>query len=448
MDAFDSYIESNKDRFTAELQALVRQPSISAQNIGIEETAQMVATRLRQLGAAVQVLPVPGGPPVVFGEIGDGPRTLMIYDHYDVQPPEPLELWHVPPFSAEIRDGKMYGRGTSDNKGNFMSRVQAVEAWLATRGPLPLKIKFVVEGEEETGSPHLAAFAAAHRDILAADGCLWESGGKDINERFIITLGLKGICYLEMEVKTANRDLHSAYATIVPDAAWRLVWALSTMKTPDDFITVAGLMDHVAPPSAEAEALLRQIPFDEARMRADWDIAAFNRHLSGYELLKKHLFEPTCTICGFLSGYTGPGSKTVLPNVAMAKIDFRLVPDLTPAIVLDLLRKHLDAHGFSDVIIRQSDGERPALSPVNSPLTQASIAAAKAVYGQDPVVYPLMAGSGPMYPLCQAMGIPTTSGGAGYAGANTHAPDENIRMTDYWQAIRYVAELIRQFAAA
>lgn len=446
MDAFSRYVEQNKDRFIAELQAILRQPTISAQNVGMKETADMVVARLNKLGAKTRLIPVKDGYPVVYGEIGEGPRTLMIYDHYDVQPPEPLDLWTSQPFAAEIRNGRLYARGVADNKGNLYSRIQAVESWLATRGPLPLKIKFVVEGEEEIGSPHLGVFAEANKDLLKADGCLWESGYKDINGRVNLTFGLKGICYLELHAHGAKRDMHSAYATMVPNPAWRLVWALSTLKTPDDRITVDGLMDHVRQPTAKERALLKAIPFDEEKYKQNVGIKSFIRNLSGYKLQKKHLYEPTCTICGMLSGYTGPGSKTVLPNSAMVKLDFRLVENLTPELVIDLLRKHLDKRGFTDIEIRQSDGEHPALSPVDGPLAKASIAAATKVYGQKPIVQPLMAGSGPMYPLCQALGIPTTSGGAGDSQSYVHAPDESVSLDSYFEAIHYVGELIRQFA--
>lgn len=164
--------------------------------------------------------------------------------------------------------------------------------------------------------------------------------------------------------------------------------------------------------------------------------------------MKKHLYEPTCTVCGFLSGYTGPGSKTVLPNHAMVKLDFRLVQDLTPALVIELLRKHLDRRGFRDIEIKESDGEMPALSPVDGPLARASSAAAVTVYGQQPIIYPLMAGSGPMYPLCQALGIPTTSGGCGDSQSFVHAPNESVALDSYLQAIRYAGELIGEFARA
>ncbi len=193
-DKYSQYVEDNRERFIAELQEMCRQPSVAAQNLGMKEMAAMVLARLKKLGADARLIPIEGGNPVVYGEIGSGPRTLVIYDHYDVQPPEPLELWETPPWEPAIRDGKLYARGASDNKADLTSRMQAVESWLATEGPLPLKIKFVVEGEEEIGSPNLGRFAEENRDLLiGADGCLWEFGGKDIKERPTLTCGLKGI---------------------------------------------------------------------------------------------------------------------------------------------------------------------------------------------------------------------------------------------------------------
>lgn len=446
MDKFNAYVDANAGRFIAELQEVCRQPSISAQNVGLEETARMVLERLRQVGAEARLLQVEGAPPVVYGELGQGPRTLLIYNHYDVQPPEPLELWESDPFDPQIRQGAIYARGVADNKGNLMARLQAIEAWQATQGELPLRVKFVYEGEEEVGSPHLARFVAEHRGLLeGADGCLWESGYKDIAGRPVITLGLKGIMYVELRARGAARDLHSAWATIVPNPAWRLVWALASLKDEEDRITLDGLMDHVAEPTAEDLAMLATIPFEEEKIKADYAIPRFIRGLSGLELLKKHLYEPTCTICGFATGYTGPGSKTVLPHAAMVKVDFRLVPNLTPELVLDLLRQHLDRRGFSDVEIVELGGEHPARSDPQAPIVRAAVEAARAVYGQEPVVYPLMAGSGPMYPLCQGLGIPAVGAGVGHARSSVHAPNENIRLADYIEGIKYVGELLRLF---
>lgn len=448
MEQFNAYVEDNAERFIEELKEFCRQPSISTQNVGLEEMAELVRARLERLGAEVRLMPVDGGPPVVFAELGQGERTLLIYDHYDVQPPDPLEEWESPPFEPTIREAKFYARGAADNKGNLMARIQAIEAYRAAFGELPLRIKFVVEGEEEVGSPHLTSFAAAHQAILAADGCLWESGGKDEAERFVLYLGLKGIAYLELRARGAKSDLHSSIATIVPNPAWRLVWALSTLKDEDDHITIDGFMDHVVEPSAADMDILEAIPFEEEKVKERLGIPEFIRGLSGVAALKKHLYEPTCTICGFRSGYIEEGSKTVLPSTATVKLDFRLVRNLTPELVVELLRQHLDRRGFEDIEIAPGVGEHSARAPLDAPIVKAAVAAAEAVYGQRPVIYPTMGGSGPMYPLSEALGIPAVLAGIGYAGVNVHAPNENIRLADYFEGIRYIGELIRRFGAA
>ena len=293
MKSFEDYIEAHKDRFLSELRAFCAQPSIAAQGVGVEEMAALVRERLERLGAEVQLLPVNDGPPIVFGEIGEGKRTLLIYNHYDVQPPDPLEEWESPPFEPTVREGKLFARGVSDNKGDLMARIQAIEAYQATFGKLPLRIKFVVEGEEEVGSPHLADFAAAHVDLLQADGCLWEGGGRDEADRPVLTLGLKGIQYLELRAKGAKADLHSSMATLVPNPAWRLVWALATLKDEEDNITIDGYMDHVVQPTEEELEMLRAIPFEEEKMRERFGIPEFIRGLTGVEALKRHLYEPT-----------------------------------------------------------------------------------------------------------------------------------------------------------
>lgn len=448
MDAFQQYVNDNRERFIAELQELCRQPSVAAQNWGMRETAEIVLARLRRLGAHARLIPIEGGAPVIYGEIGSGTRTLMIYNHYDVQPPEPLELWETGPWEAAIRNGQLFARGVSDNKGNLMCRIQAVEAYLATHGSLPLKIKFVYEGEEEIGSIHLPQFAREHRELLqTADGCLWEAGYKDVNDRPNLSCGVKGIIYVELHARGAKRDLHSALAAIVTNPAWRLTWALATLKDEHDRILIDDYQQHVRPPTPAEMDALKTIPYDEAKVKADLGIPAFINDLTGIALLKKYLYEPTCTICGIYSGYIGEGSKTVLPNHAFAKIDFRLVPNLTPDLVLDLLKKHLARRGFDDIeIILTETGEETARSPLDSAIVRAAIESAKAVYPTEPVVYPTMAGSGPMYPLCQALGIPAVGAGAGWHDSRNHAPNENIRLADYFEHMAFMRELITRFS--
>jgi acetylornithine deacetylase/succinyl-diaminopimelate desuccinylase-like protein len=444
--AFDAHVRARQQEYLDELSALIRLPTVSAQKSAIEETATAVLDRTIRAGFAATAERVPGGPPTIVGEQGSGPRTLLVYDHYDVQPPDPLGEWITPPFEPTVRDGLLYGRGTSDNKGNLMARLQAIEAYVATIGPLPLKIRVLFEGEEEIGSEHLNEFARTYADRLRADGCIWEAGYKDAAGRPTVSLGLKGICYVDLSVRGTRLDAHSSVGGIVPNAAWRLVWALASLKNERGEITVDGLMDHVRPPSAEDIAVLERLPFDEAGWKRIHGIDGFVGGLSGTALKQRYFLEPTCTICGLSSGYQGEGSKTVLPAVASAKVDFRLVPDLDPELVRALLRKHLDARGFTDIEIPPHHGERPSRWPPDAEVARAAVAANRAAYGTDPVVYPLMAGSGPMAQVCDQLGIPAVGFGSGNAGSANHAPNENIAIADYIDHIRAFGRFIHAFA--
>lgn len=313
IDQFEARVRANQEHFISEMRELCRMPSIVVEGLGIEETATFVAERLRRAGLSARVIPVDGGAPVVFSETGAGRNTLLVYNHYDVVPTEPVEQWDSDPFGAAIRDGRVFARGASDNKGPLMARIHAVETYRSMFGNLPLNIKWVIEGEEEIGSPNLGRFVAKNRGLLeGADACLWESGGSpDESGRPRIELGMKGLCYLELSVTGADRDLHSSWGTLVTNPAWRLNWALSSFKDQNERIAIDGLMEHVVEPTEEEWALLDKIPFEEERIKANFGISRFVQDLTGIEAIKKHLLEPTCTICGFLAGYTGPGTKTV-----------------------------------------------------------------------------------------------------------------------------------------
>jgi acetylornithine deacetylase/succinyl-diaminopimelate desuccinylase-like protein len=445
MDDFQAYVNANRGRFLQELKTLCAQPTIAAQGIGLEETADLVQARLERLGAEVRRFTIDGGPPILYGELGEGDRSMLVYNHYDVQPPDPLDEWHSPPFEPTERDGRIFARGVADDKGDLMCRLQAVEAYQEAVGPLPLRLRFLIEGEEEVGSPHLGAFADEHRSLLEADGCLWETGEKDAARRPVLTLGVKGICYVELSLETAESDLHSMWGGVVPNAAWRLVWALNTLKDAHERILVDGLLDHVRPPSDSEREHLAALPFDEAMVQENFGIAGFVEELEGVDLLVKLFYEPTCTICGLKSGYIQEGSKTVLPSSATAKVDFRLVPDLTPQLVLDLVRAHLAARGFGDIVVEGTHGTMPARSPQDSPFVRACVEAARSTYGTEPVVYPNSPGSGPLYTLCRE--TPAAMAGVAHANSRLHAPNENIYVQDYFEGIRFMGELIRHFAA-
>ncbi len=439
------YLQENQGRFTEELRTLVRQPSIAAQGVGMEETAQLAKQALERIGATVRIIPTRGFP-VVYGELkGDSERTLVSYNHYDVQPPEPLELWNYPPFGAEIHDGKMFGRGVSDNKGNFMSRVQAVEAILRTRGSLPVSMKFVLEGEEEIGSVNLPSFVHENRDLLQGDGCIWEAGYKDVDDRPVIRLGMKGILSIELRARGARIDYHSSQAVVLPNPAWDLVWALGTLRGPDGRVRIPGFYDDVAPISrAEREALAR-VPINEAKLKDQAGVARFNGDLRGQEIAVALGTEPTCNIAGFLSGYTGEGMKTVLPREAMAKLDLRMVVDMDPERILRSMKEHLAAHGFGHIEVKLLSSERAGKTPVDDPFARLVVETAREVYGQEPVLLPSAAGSGPMY-LFREVGLPCASIGVGWSRSQNHAPNESVRMADYWEGVRHMIAIIYRMA--
>lgn len=441
-------IDANRDRFLAEFREFLSFPSESSKAEGLAGAADWVVGRLAALGAQVQVLPTGAtAPPVIFAETGAGKRSLLSYSHYDVQPPDPLEQWESPPYEATVRDGKLYARGAGDDKGDTLARIHAAEVYRAVYGELPLRLKFFVEGEEEVGSPHLAPLAARHADLLRADGAIWEGGGFDDAERYTFYCGVKGIAYLELRIRGAAHDLHSGYAPMVPNPAWRLVHALSTLKDEHDNITVDGFMAHVQPPTDAELDYIRRIPFDGAQMKANWGLNAFVNNLNDTEALTRFITAPTCTICGLRSGFIEEGEKTVLPSTAMVKLDFRLVPDLTPELVIRLLRAHLDRRGYSDIEIHPAAGMVGARSDVNASLVQTAIAAAREIYGHDPVVYPSHGGSGPMYALVQGVGTPAgLIAGVCYPGMHMHAPNENIRLDDYFRHIEFLVAFMRRFA--
>ena len=360
--AVDKYLKSNLPASLDELKKLCAQPSIAAQNMGMTETALMVKGMLKTRGFEVELYDTEGFPVVFAQRQGISKNTLLIYNHYDVQPAEPFELWSSPPFEPEERDGKVYGRGISDDKGHFVNRLFAIDALLDVYGDLPCNIKFILEGEEEIGSVHLPDFIKSHQDLLAADACIWEFGGVDHRDIPMQYLGLRGICYVQLSVQTAAMDVHSGLGgSIFPNAAWRLNWALSTIKDQQEHIRLPGFYDPVLPPTEYDLQLLTDLPPVSEEYRSRYGVEKFlKEYQSETELRVASVFEPTCTICGLTSGYQGPGSKTVLPAKASAKVDFRLVPDQTPKEVLKQLREHLNREGFPDVEIEDLGGGPPA----------------------------------------------------------------------------------------
>ncbi|MGB8983091.1 MAG: M20/M25/M40 family metallo-hydrolase [Anaerolineales bacterium] len=443
----DSYLENNLDKSIAELSRLVAQPSVGAQNLGLRECAALVGEMLQARGFDVQIMETAGAP-VVFGERkGKSDKTLLIYNHYDVQPAEPLELWETPPFEPSLRNGKLYGRGVSDDKGHIVSRLFAIDALLETYGELPCNVKFIIEGEEETASVNLFEFIRGNRDLLKAEACIWEFGGVDHRDVPMLYLGLRGICYVELSVETAALDVHSGLGgSIFPNAAWRLVWALSTLKGKDERIRIPGFYDGIQPPSARDRELMEALPEVAQEYKSRYGVRQFIKGLTGGTDLKiEEVFTPTCTICGLTSGYQGPGPKTVLPARASAKVDFRLVPDQHPDDIRRKLRAHLDAQGFSDVQITDLGGDPPARTDADEPFIQLVVKTSEDVYEAAMQLVPMVGGSGPSYPFVHDLKLPVATAGLGYPDTRTHAPNENIRIDLYLKHARHMARVITEF---
>jgi acetylornithine deacetylase/succinyl-diaminopimelate desuccinylase-like protein len=392
----------------------------------------------------VQRLPLPGAPDALLGQTGSGERTVLVYDHYDVQPVDPIDLWDSKPFQPEIRGNELFARGVADNKGDLIARLASLEVYKEVNGDLPLNYKLLVEGEEEVGSKNFPALIARYGDRFAADGCIWEGMGIDHVGRPEFVFGAKGLAYIELWCRLLDDDQHSSLAVIAPSASWRLVEALNTMRSDDGRVTIDGFYDNVIPPTDADEAILAALPFEEEAELARLGVDSFVGDVSGIDLRRRYFFEPTCNIAGIYSGYVVPGTeKTVLPKEAFAKIDMRLVPDQHPDEVTAKIRKHLDARGFTDIEVVFLSGGPPIRTDPQAAIGRASIEAAAQVFDEPPAISPFMIGAGPMHPVAGTLGIPTVSpAGVHRPDSNIHAPNEKIRIDDYLKIIEYSATWI------
>ena len=439
-----AYIDAHVDDYIQVLKNLCRQPSISAERRGLPEMADLLACTMKAWGIDSQVIPT-GGAPVVYGEVrGCSERTLLLYGHYDVQPIDPLAEWESPPFEPTVRDGRLYARGVNDDKGDVLVRMAAVAVLRAVKGELPLTVKFLVEGEEEIDGASVFSFIQEQRDLLACDLCFLE--GCSLNEQGHpqIGLGVKGMLYVELETRGSAVDTHSGRAPVVANAAWELIWALSSLKEPQGHILIPGFYDDVQPWSdADLEVLAAMPDDEEAAMQRDLQLPGFLDGVHGLSFKERLYGSPTCTVCGLHTGYGGPGLKTVLPAKAKAKVDFRLVPNQRPDDILLKLRRHLDAKGFGHVVVRTlADTVLPARTPVDHPMVRRVAAITQNYYGVEPVLIPTSAGSCVMEPFMNVLGAVTMFAGVRPGGGNVHAPNEYVFLSTLAPAIKFNAYLL------
>lgn len=446
----EKYIDDHLEETINDLKRLTAQPSISAHRLGVKECAELVVAELRAAGFIAETVPTadPDYPGIIAETDGDTDYTLLFYNHYDVQPADPLDEWETPPFEPTERDGYIYGRGISDDKGPIIARLAAIKALRATRGSLPIKIKWLLEGAEEIGSLGFHDFVHANANRLQADACIWEGGGVNWDGRPLVMLGVKGLLYVELECIAASTDSHSSYAPVVPNPAWRLVWALNSLKDQSEHIALRGFYDRVRPALEMEVAAIEALPDTSREFLHNLGVEMALGEASGYEFRRRLVMEPTANIAGFGSGYTGEGAKTILPATATAKIDFRLVPDQKPDEILDSLRKHLDEHGFSDISVKVHSAESPARTPIDDPFVKLVTNSARSAYGTEPYIMPSMTGTGPQHPVQEILGVPVASCGIDYPGNRIHAPNENIRRDYFRLGIMHTAELIEEIGRA
>lgn len=441
-------VASGFPRYLDHLKQTCAIPSVSTEGLGLAEMTNWLENRLKELGASVSRLSVPGSPEALLGEIkGTGERTLMIYDHYDVQPVDPLNLWDAPPFEPTERDGKLFARGAADNKGDLVARLSALEIYRDLFGDFPFTIKFFIEGEEESGSIYFEQICNEFSAQLASDDCVWEGGWIDLDGRPEMYYGCKGLLYIELSLQKLTGDQHSSIAVIAPSAAWELIEAVASLKDAGGNICIDGFHDRIVPPGPREQELLEAMPFNEQAQKKRLGITEFVGGLSGSELKRALLYSPTANIAGFDAGYTVPGGqKTVLPAAALAKVDFRLVPDQDGSEIADLVRSHLNKRGFGHIEVRVLSHENPSRSPLDSTLGKAAEKAAADWFAKPVTIYPYMWATGPMYPIAQGLSIPICSpAGVGRPDSNVHAPNEHIWLEDYFEIIGYTVAYLREY---
>lgn len=426
----------------AELIQLLKIPSISAQpdHAGdVRRAAEWLANHMTAIGLrGVQVIPT-AGHPIVYGEWLDAPGapTVLVYGHYDVQPVDPLDLWHTPPFEPTERNGNLYGRGTADDKGQLFLHLKAVEAYLKTAGRLPVNIKFILEGEEEVGSEHLPAFVRDNAELLAADVVLISDSGWVTADIPSIVYGLRGLTYMEIEVIGPQRDLHSgAYGGAIHNPIQVLCEIIAQLKDDHGRILVEGFYDRVRPlDPAEREELAR-VPFSEASFMAEVGVSATWGE-QGYTVYEQIGGRPTLECNGIVGGYIGAGAKTVLPSRAMAKISMRLVPDQDPHEIADLVKHHIAriAPPTVTVDVRKLHVGHPAIVDRDIPAVQAAVYAYEQAFAKRPV-FTREGGSIPVVADFQRyLGIPSVLMGFGSPDDNLHAPNEKFNLAQFYGGI-------------
>ena len=452
MQSWEDFLDAHKDRFLDELMELLRIPSVSARSEhkkDMQKCAEAVRKHLLDAGAGkAEIYPTDGHPVVYAEKISDPSKpTVLVYGHYDVQPPDPLELWETPPFDPEVRDWAVYARGSADDKGQFYMHVKAMEMMYRTR-TLYTNIKFIIEGEEEIGSPNLGKFVSSHKDLLKADVILISDSAMLSLETPSIDIGVRGLSYIEVEVTGPNRDLHSGvYGGAVANPITILAKMIASCHDADNHITIPGFYDDVVAVSSEERALMAAAPYNEETYKADLGVSALWGE-KGYTTNERTGIRPTIELNGIWGGYTGEGAKTVLPSKATAKISARLVPNQSSKVITEKLLNYFQQIAPPGVTVKawEHHGGEPYMTPIDSKAYKAAARAIEKTFGKTPI--PVRGGGSiPISSLFEKeLGIKIVFMGFGLDSDNLHSPNEKFGLENFEKGIETIPFFHKYFA--
>lgn len=447
--AFRAYVDAHRQAFVELLAEEVRIASVSSRGENLDTMAAWLVEHMEVWGLHPEVLPT-GGAPVVWGQAGplEGVPRVLIYGHYDVQPAEPLDAWTSPPFTPTIRDGRMVGRGAGDNKGQHLAHLLGIHTAQAVLGRLPVGVRLLLEGEEESSSPHLRAFAVAHQDRLTADVAITSDGPMAAGDRPMVALGVRGVLSFELRAEGPAKDQHSGNrGGIVPDPGWRLVHALRVLRDADGRVRVPGFYDAVRPVGARELDVIARLPFDPEAIAREFAVDPAHVAAMGRETFYRRLtLEPTFTINAMGAGVID-AQKTIVPSTARVKCDMRLVADQDPAVISDAIRELLREEA-PDVAYIPHGWMPPSRTALDTPYLEPVRTALARAHGVEPLVWPALGGSLPDAVFTRTLGLPSLVVPYANADEANHAPNENMRLDLFLRGIVATAEMLCTLAGA
>ncbi|HEX5187485.1 MAG TPA: M20/M25/M40 family metallo-hydrolase [Nitrososphaeraceae archaeon] len=453
----EKIVESEVNTMILDLKTLINIPSVSAKNQSLVECAEVISTLMNRVGIHSEIIyldpqdknsTASKPPPIVYGEVkskkNPNGKTILFYNHYDVQPEDPTDQWNFPPFSGEVSGNYIYGRGASDDKGELITRIKAVEYFLRETGDVPCNIKFLVEGEEEIGSINIENYLNKYKEKFSCDGIIWEFGYVNEKNVPIISLGMKGLLYIELIAFGPNKDTHSSLAVIVENPAWNLIKLLNSIRDENGKILISDWYKEVRNFDYEEEKILRSELFEEDEFKKEYGISKFLGNLSGIDVKKALCGSPTCNIAGFVSGYVEQGAKTIIPSFAKVKLDFRLVPDMEPQKQFERIQQHIKDSNITNIHVNFIHGEAAARTSSKDPFVLKVTESAKRVFG-DVILNVSSAGTGPMYAFQKILKAPSISIGSTYVYSRIHSPNEFAKIDLLIKITKCIGEIIENY---